>query len=277
MESVNYKLSNKIIEFCERNGISKEDLDKIHESESSKNKKLKDINELVFYYGIKDANSFQTTDVCIKDVVGFSSYDDKNNLYGVLNVCYSDDNGTYGIRSDDKLRLSKDKMIKDLEQSFSYEPIALNEIDGKMIVAHNGCHRTSILKLLYEAEVLKGESPIEEINQKYTIKGNVSQYDMTLTYINYLLQMMKAISYMKLDYDDRGNPTGKYEIIKDDGRTKASKDDIINLFNETLSNNADKINLDSINFYAAEIPSFKEFLKEHVLKETEYGNSRNNL
>ena len=279
MGSVNsdiYTLSNEITDFCERNGISKSDLDQLYKSEAIKNKKLSKINGLVYDYGVKDASGFEITGVCVKDIIGFEPFNDKNNLYDILNICYSDGTSSYGLRVNDKLELSKDEMLKDIDKAFSYEPPAFDEINGKFLVSYNGCHRASILKLLYEDEVLKGESPVEEINKKYTIKGKVSKYDMTLTYMNYLLQMMKAVSYITIEYDDIGNPTGKYVIVRDD-RTNASRDDIINLFNENLKNNADKVNLDSVNAYAENIPSFRDFLKKYVLKENEYGNSRNNL
>lgn len=269
-----YILSNKIIEFCEKNGISKTDLDKIYESDSNKNKKLSQINPLVHAYGIRDISGPEIKDIEVKDIVGFEPYDDGKNLFDILSICYSDDSATYGIRANDKLKLNKEEMLKNMESSFSYEPIALDEIEGKLLVSHNGCHRVSILKLLYADEALKGITE-QELNEKYKFKGKVSRYDMTMTYMNYMLQMMGAVSYIKIDYDEMGTPTGNYVIVND-SRTTVTRNDIINLFNETLRNNPDKVNLDSINMYAS-IPSFKSFLKEYILKENEYGNSRNNL
>ena len=98
---------------------------------------------------------------------------------------------------------------------------------------------------------------------------------MTMTYINYMLQMMGVVDYIKIEYNEMGKPTGNYEIVSDT-KTSATRDDVINLFNEALRKNLDKVDLSSINMYAS-IPSFKDFLKEYVLKENEYGNSRNNL
>lgn len=272
MELVNYELSDKIIEFCKRNNITKEELDKIYQSDIIKNEKVSRINPLVHEYGIIDINGSEVTDVCIKDVVGFEPYSDKKDLYEILSTCYSDGTATYGSRTNDKLRLSKDEMLKDIKSSLDYEVITFDEVEGKLLVSHNGCHRVSILKFLYIDEVLKGEKQPDE---KYTIKGKVSKYDMTLTYMNYFLQMMKAVSYIKLDYNDMGTPTGKYVIVNDN-KTVVSRDEIISLFNKTLESNPNKVNLGSINSYIS-IPSFREFLKEYILKENEYGNSRNNM
>ena len=102
------------------------------------------------------------------------------------------------------------------------------------------------------------------------------RYDMTLTYIHYLLSMMKVITYMKVQYDERTIPTGKYIIETKDGISVVTRDEIINLFKEALKNNAEKVNLDSINKNLS-IPSFKDFIKDYVLKENEYGNSWNNM
>lgn len=277
MGSVNYStydLSDKIIEFCDRNSITKEEIDRIYQSDSIKNEKLSRINPLVHQYGIQDASGPEIKDICIKDVVGFEPYNDKRNLCEILSTCYSDGTATYGLRANDKLQLSKDEMINDIKDSVSFESINLDEVDGKLLVSTNGCHRAAMLKFLYLDEVLKGEKLPEEINEKYTIKGKVFKYDMTMTYMNYFLQMMKAVSYIKLDYDDKGL-TGKYVIVNDT-KTTVSRDEILDLFNKTLEKYPDKVDLDKVNMYAC-IPSFRDFLKEHVLKENEYGNSRNNM
>ena len=277
MSFVNYDtntLNNVIIDFCERNGISKSDIDKIYESDMIKNNKLTRINPIVHTYGIRDISGPEEKDILVSDIIGFEPYNDKSNLFGILNTCYSDNNNSYGIRANDKLRLSKEEMLKEMESTLSYEPITLDEIEGKLLVSHNGCHRASILKLLYIDEALKGINE-QDLNEKYKFKGKVSKYDMTMTYMNYMLQMMGAVDYIKIEYNEMGKPTGNYEIVSDT-KTSATKDDVINLFNEALRKNPDKVDLSSINMYAS-IPSFKDFLKEYVLKENEYGNSRNNL
>lgn len=277
MSFVNYDtntLNNVIIDFCERNGISKSDLDKIYESDMIKNNKLTRINPIVHTYGIRDISGPEEKDVLVSDIIGFEPYNDKSNLFEILNTCYSDNNNSYGIRANDKLRLSKEEMLKEMESTLSYEPITLDEIEGKLLVSHNGCHRASILKLLYIDEALKGINE-QDLNEKYKFKGKVSKYDMTMTYMNYMLQMMGAVDYIKIEYNEMGKPTGNYEIVTDT-KTSATRDDVINLFNEALRKNPDKVDLSSINMYAS-IPSFKDFLKEYVLKENEYGNSRNNL
>ncbi len=277
MSFVNYDtntLNNVIIDFCERSGINKSDIDKIYESDMIKNNKLTRINPIVHTYGIRDISGPEEKDVLVSDIIGFEPYNDKSNLFEILNTCYSDENNSYGIRANDKLRLSKEEMLKEMESTLSYEPITLDEIEGKLLISHNGCHRASILKLLYIDEALKGINE-QDLNEKYKFKGKVSKYDMTMTYMNYMLQMMGVVDYIKIEYNEMGKPTGNYEIVSDT-KTSATRDDVINLFNEALRKNPDKVDLSSINMYAS-IPSFKDFLKEYVLKENEYGNSRNNL
>ena len=282
MDSVNfeiYELSNQIIDFCERNNITKNDLNKLSELGKTNNEKVSRYNPLVSWFGIRDINGPEEKDIYIKDIAGFEPYDKAFSLYTVLGNCYSDNNQTYGIRANDRLKLSKDEMIKDMKDSFSYEPICVDEVEGKKFVSHNGCHRVSILKLLYLDEVLKNEKPINEIDEKYKIKVKESKYDMTLTYIHFFMQMIRSISYMKLEYNELGKPTGKYVVETRDNKSILSKEEVINLFNETINNNLDKIDTYYVNSLTI-IPSFKKFLRDYLpslLKEIEHANSRNNM
>ena len=282
MKSVNYKvnkLSNNLIKFCKNNGITEEELDKISELELSKNEKVSNINPIISTIGgIIDINSSEITSVNIEDIVGWRPYDDKNNLFDILGKCYTDDITPYkyGTRSNKKLEMTKEELIEDLNKSFSSDIVEVNEVEGKLFVSNNGCHRTSLIKLLYADEVLKGEKPIEEINEKYKIKVKIVKYDTTLSYIKYLLTMMNVITDMKVEYDERSIPTGRYVIEVNNTKSVLSRDEIINLFKESLKNNSDKIDLNQINKHIG-IPTFKAFLKEYVLEENKYGNSRNNM
>ena len=282
MESVNYKiekLSDKIIEFCKRNGISIEELEKISELELSKNEKLSSINPIIQSYGIIDIGGTETKEVSIGDVAGWRPYKEESNLFGILGKCYTDESSPYkyGTRANDKLGMSKEQILSDIQKSNSQEEVELQEVEGKLLVSHNGCHRTSLMKLLYADEVTKGDRPIEDINEKYKINAKVVKFDTTLTYIHYLLSTMKVIKYMKIEYDERAMPTGKYLVdLKDNTQAKLSRDEIINLFNEELNKNTNRVDLDSIN-KNLNIPSFREFLKENVTKGNEYGNSGYNM
>lgn len=281
METVNYnvnKLSNRMIEFCKRNGITEEELEKISELELSKNEKVSNINPIIPSYGIIDISSTEIVDVCIGDIVGFRPYDDKTNLFDILSKCYTDETTPYkyGTRSNSKLEMTKEELIKDMDKSFSSDIVEVNEIEGKIFISNNGCHRTSLIKLLYTDEVLKGEKPIEEIRENYKIKAKIIKYDTTLSYIHYLLTMMNIITNMKVEYDERSIPTGKYIVEVNDNKSVLSRDEIINLFKESLKSNSDKIDLNQINKFTS-IPTFKDFLKEYVLEENNYGNSRNNM
>ena len=151
MESVNYKvrkLSDKMIEFCNKNGITIEDLEKISELELSKNEKIKDTNPIIFDYGIIDISSNEEDEISIGDIAGWRAYPDEDSLFDILGKCYTDESSPYkyGTRSNSKLDLTKEELIKDIEESNSSDAIEVSEIEGKLFVSHNGVHRTSRIK-----------------------------------------------------------------------------------------------------------------------------------
>ena len=176
------------------------------------------------------------------------------------------------------MKLNKEEMINDLKKSFNAERIILDQVDDKFVVSQNGCHRTSILKFLYIDEVLKGNTPLEELNEKYKIKARVDKYDMTLTYTNYLLNNMKIVNRIEKDYDDNYKETNKFIVKYNNDQPKLlSKEEIMNSFGEIINqneSNMDEYLLNDIKRLSKVIPSFNDFLKEYaptLIKEEKYG------
>ena len=265
-----YDLSDVMIDFCRESNI---DIDRISASGMMENARIDRINPFVSRYGISDIESPGVEDICIKDIVGWDPLKEKRTLFRVLEDCYSDGFGTYHTRSNDKLRLGKDGMFNDIKSSLTREEIWVNEVEGKYVVTVNGCHRTSILRLLYLDEALKNESSIEEINQKYTIRSKVDKYDMTLTYINFFMQSIDSDYYINIQRGENYAPTGKY-IIGKNKDNPLTREELINNFTELVNNNEEKFDLYGMEHFC-EIPSFKEFAKTYfpaLVKEEQYGN-----
>lgn len=281
MEYVNFdyltndmlNLSIVLLDFCKKNNISLEDISKISASKDTKNMYTKKVNPIIDWFGIKDKNDSVTEDVYVRDIIGWEPSKDKGTLLDILSDCYADSTETYRIRDNEKLELSKDKMLQNMVYSFDYEPICVNEIEGKKVVSTNGCHRTSILKFLYLVDLEKGELPPEELDEKYKIKANVDRYDIELTYMHYLLKQMDVVSYIGIKYDSSWKPSGYYKVDTKDSSKTMSKEEITTLFNESLDIYGDRLNSYSINSNL-DIPSFKDFIMNYaptLIKEDQYG------
>lgn len=270
-------LSDVLLNFCKRNNISSENIKKISKSEMSDNFTTRKINPIINYYGITQTfESYGTlNDIYIRDIIGFESVRKAKNLFEILNNSYSDSNETYSTRMNHKLGVSPDKMIENMTSSFKGEPICLDEVEGKYVVSINGFHRTSILRFLYLNEVMKGEKPIEEIDEQFKIKAEVvTKFDMPMTYINYLLNMLNAVKSLDKEYVH--GFTGNFVINhNDDKKEVLDRTGVINYFNEVIKeNNIDEYTLDNIKRNSQSIPSFKDFLKEYapeLIKEEQYG------
>ena len=108
----NYELSEELLEFCERNGISETDLDNIANSEMAKNITFERVNPLLRTYDIPDPiETFE--DVYIKDIIGEDPNKNFPNLLNGLNKTYSYSRGTTG--RNETLNLPKNEMIKSME------------------------------------------------------------------------------------------------------------------------------------------------------------------
>ena len=256
----NYELSDELLEFCERNGISETDLDNIANSELAKNANRKEFNPILIDYPVEMPNPV-TDEIYIRDIIGECPNEGCKNVLEALNKSYANRKET--------LRMSKNEMLKSMQSSFDYEPICLSEVQyGKYMVTHNGCHRVTMLRLLYIDEVLKGEKPIEEINEKYSIKAKIQNYDLTLTYMYFLLANTGAINAISpVDSKiSQGKPI--YKVKFANGEEKIlSKDQIIFDFNglyESTKSNMSEGSLYRIKGYAKVIPSLNSFLKVYV-------------
>lgn len=259
-KTVNYELSDELLEFCERNGISETDINNIANSELAKNANRRDFNPILIDCPVKCPTPLYD-EIYIRDIIGECPNEGCKNVLEALNKLYANRNET--------LRMSKDEMLKSMQSSFDYEPICLSEVQyGKYMVTHNGCHRVTMLRLLYIDEVLKGEKPIEEIDEKYSIKAKIQNYDLTLTYMYFLLANTGAINAIS-PVDSRisqGKPI--YKVKFTNGEEKIlSKDQIIFDFNrlyESTKSNMSEGSLYRIEGYAKKIPSLNSFLKVYV-------------
>ena len=271
MGYINYKdikitpvLNDELSEFCKNNGITEEDIEKISKNEMSKNKQKSEINPIVHTYGIKESTE-SIEEVYVKDIVGFEPITASINLIDTLNSAYS--NTAYGERHDikEKLQSSKDKMIEEIKESTNHELIDLNYIsEGQYVLSVNGCHRISMLRFLYIDEVLKKEKPIEEINEKYKIKASVIRYDLTLTYMNYLLSSFGIVRSIRQEHPN----VDSYVIKYLNGEERAfSREAISTSFGEIIEQNKiniDDYNLSRVNSFANDIPSLKGFMKTYT-------------
>lgn len=271
-------LNNVLLKFCKNNNITKQDIDNISKSDLSQNLIIKKINPIIKTYGIsKNTTNYDELDeIYIRDIVGFEPNIESKDILDILNKSYSNEKQSYSSRMNDKLELPKEVMIEQMRYSFESEPICVDEVEGKYVVSINGCHRTSILRFLYINEVLKKEKAIEEIDEKYKIRAQIiNKYDLTLTYINYLLHVFDKVKNIGKCYEK--GQLGNYKITHNDYSEEIySKDGLIDFFNITLSemDNIDDYTLEDINRRANSLPSFKSFLKEYapsLVKENEYG------
>ena len=267
MIDVKYILSDVLTSFCYENNINVEDISKL---DDITNRTVNKINPLVGWYGVKDITAPEKDDVCIKDVVGWDPCKKLPSLLHVLSECYADSTELYRTRANEKLSLGKDKMLEEIQKSLSFEEVWMDNIDGKYVITVNGCHRTSMLRLLYLDDLLKGELSEEELNKKYTIKSRVSKYDMTLTYVNYCMQMISNDLYISIERNKDYTPTGEYRI----GNEKTvTRDELLEIFSSLIKTNGDRLNTEFIRGLC-DIPSFKEFASTYLptlLKEDHYG------
>ena len=259
-KTVNYELSDELLEFCERNGISETDINNIANSELAKNASRRDFNPILIDCPVKCPTSLYD-EIYIRDIIGEMPNEKFGNLLESLNETYKSHK--------EPLKMSKDEMIKAIQSTFDKDHIYLSEVKyGKYMVGDNGRHRVTMLRFLYIDEVLKGEKPIEEINEKYSIKAEIQNYDLTLTYMYFLLANTGAINAISpVDSKiSQGKPI--YKVKFANGEEKIlSKDQIIFDFNrlyESTKSNMSEGSLYRIEGYAKMIPSLNSFLKVYV-------------
>lgn len=262
-----YTINECIDKFLARNNFS---LQEVTLNDDMQNTISRYINIIIKNYGVTDEVKLPKK-VCVRDIVGFEPCSDLFNLLSILRKMYDEDSTeTYSKRDVEQLDLSKDKMIERIKQTALKDEIRLDLVDdGKYVVSINGCHRTSLLRLMYLLES-KGKSEEEQsiIDEKYTIDCFAKTYDYDVTYIYFILSYIGIIDQLYQDCDEHLNYNKTY-IVKDyEGNRKIyTREELINYFltivnQEEFLNNNYAIQMLVIN--AKKYQSLREFLEKYV-------------
>lgn len=262
-------INKELYTLAAKNGF---DLSKIGVMPESKLYSSKNINRIIFSYGISKASD--KTDMSIGDIIGYDyewriGSTDVNILSGFEN--YFNKEGTnYQNRSIGMLDYSSDEVIKQLWKSFSKEPITVREADeGKFIIDNNGLHRYTILRLHYLNELSKAstEEEKQQVKAKYTIPVERKTIDYVKTYCNYLLDYFFDIS-LSLEVDENYRYTGKSTIHIDKKTILMDDNELIRFVRESLTNLPTQylsdINEAILKNNCQKYPSFQKFIQDNL-------------
>lgn len=268
--SIQVRFTNCIRKFAERNNINLElitdnkDIEKLAE-----NYTIKRQNHIVKNYGILKTDEEETY-VNVKDIVGFDPFCGENNLFEVLSKTYDDTNPySYEARCVDKLELNVDKMIDEIKLSTERDRIFLTTPDReKYSVSYNGCHRVSLLRFLYINDFLNNK--LEPDSDKYKILAYTSEYDLDLTYINYILHTNGITTEIRHNRDESCNLIDSYSVLfKDGNKVPFTRENLIDYFVYIV--NSDEFVIDeyleyNLKCFSYSYESLKKFIEKYMCK-----------
>lgn len=190
-----------------------------------------ELNKLVSDYGMYHKK--EDTMVSVGDILGGDYFFD-NILFSLGR--YFDKNGSgYEKRSVSLLEQYDNgaEMLLGLEQSFIREEIDIKEVlPGKYVIANNGLHRYTALRIHYLNEFLKTGSDIDrsKLKEKYMIPVCARKIDYVKTYSNFILRRLDTnveYIYSNCTRDSEGYSvqTDLLDIVYKDGTTVTLNDE----------------------------------------------------
>lgn len=255
-----YNFNDDTINFIRKNNI---DLDRFLAMPEAIVKTSEDINPILRRY--KLSGDSKVCDISISNVIGHDYIRNNQNILSTIPLFFDSHGDGYHTRSIEMLNFSSKEIVNKLKNSFSFEPIVIDEVDkGVYIISNNGLHRFTVMRLNYLLELM-GKSKKEDIDKKYTFKATVKQTDFFKTYCNYLLcNIDNDIKTVYNCYtDDYKIISDKVELRYNNGnKIKISSNELYEMVLSRIDNISSRI-LTEIEYYYKKIPSFKQFIDNY--------------
>ncbi|MBQ8219265.1 MAG: hypothetical protein IJZ79_05875, partial [Bacilli bacterium] len=243
-DKVDFKLFNDdVMQFLIDKNI---DIDGIMKMEEAK---LCDssMRSIISEYVISDGSEISY--ISVADIIGHLKISGKN-ILSTMNNFFDSKQNSYYTKSITMLDYNNGKeMIYGLEHYvgqdgierniFLSEPMCVEEIkDGKFIITSNGLHRFTLLRIHYLNELLKSNSDISKLKEKYMIPVKIEKVNYFKTYSNYILSLLNDdISFISNVSNQDRTMSDEMEICFENQANKiVNKSQLMSLVKDTLDN-----------------------------------------
>lgn len=263
----NIRSNETILEFLDRHNI---DALKFIKKGNGILKSDYELNPIVSKYKIPSQSIFSKS-VSLVDIVGFPNAVFRNQEHNILDIIgnfYNKNGDSYYTRSISMLEyMNGYDAMKGLMKTFYTEYFGIDEIEGKYIVSENGRHRFTILRFLYEKDLIEGKLSEEELREKYMIpncKVNFCDYDKT--YLNYLYHVLDSNVHLIMNVSNDEEINDKLRVFYHNGVEVIKTIQELKIIINNLLDNIDLYDLNKIRENYIKYSSFKNFMDNNFPK-----------